>query len=62
MSADGTNFTSTALQPIALGDGFHCSDMTLANAEADETIAAIQTQGLAAMKDWLSGWEVPGAR
>ncbi|KAI0725259.1 peptidase S28 [Fomitopsis betulina] len=59
VSADGTSFPSTALQPITLGDGFHCSDLSLANAEVDKTIAAIQAIGLASMKDWLTVWEAP---
>lgn len=62
VSADGTNFTSTAMQPIALGDGFHVSDLYAVNGEADPTIASVQAQGLAAMKDWLADWEAPQKR
>lgn len=56
-SADGTNFTSTSWEPIAIGDGFHCSDLLTENALVDETVAAVQTEGLASMKEWLAGWE-----
>lgn len=55
ISADGTNFTSTASQPIAVGDGYHCSDLYALNAE-DPTIASVQDQGLAAMHGWLEEW------
>ncbi|KAH9839143.1 peptidase S28 [Rhodofomes roseus] len=62
VSADGTNFQSTDMQPIAVGDGFHCSDLIIANGEADSTVAAVQQQGLAAMKSWLEGWQAPSRR
>jgi len=59
ISADNTSFPSTFQQPIAVGDGFHCSDLYTENAQVDATIAAVQTQGLAAMKIWLEGWVPP---
>ena len=60
-SADGTNFQSTPWEPIAISDGFHCSDLLTRNAQVDETVAAVQTQALASMKEWLAGWE-PSSR
>ncbi|KAH9917352.1 serine carboxypeptidase S28-domain-containing protein [Fomitopsis serialis] len=42
VSADGTACQSTAMQPIVMGDGYHCSDMDAANGEVDSTIAAVQ--------------------
>ncbi|KAF8969331.1 serine carboxypeptidase S28-domain-containing protein [Flammula alnicola] len=56
VSADGLNVQSTASQPIAVGDGFHCSDLG-ASAAIDPTIAAVQTKALASMKTWLAAWK-----
>ncbi|KAL6309641.1 peptidase S28 [Sparassis latifolia] len=61
VSADGTNFKSTQSQRIAVGDGFHCSDLLTASGQVDATIAAVQEQVLAAMAEWLVGYE-PSAR
>ena len=61
MSADGHSLQSTALQPIAVGDGFHCSDLIMANGAVDSTVAAVQKQGLAAIGGWLKG-SVPSRR
>ncbi|PPQ74362.1 hypothetical protein CVT24_000656 [Panaeolus cyanescens] len=44
-------------QSIGLGDGFHCSDMSLASAQADPTIAAVQAQALQFMKTTLGKWK-----
>ncbi|PCH36001.1 peptidase S28 [Wolfiporia cocos MD-104 SS10] len=59
ISADGTHFASTAQQPIAVGDGFHCSDLYTINAQVDPTIEAVQQEGLAAMAGWLEEWTAP---
>ncbi|TFK43800.1 serine carboxypeptidase S28-domain-containing protein [Crucibulum laeve] len=56
ISAEGRNAQSTSLQPIALGDGFHCSDLGT-SANVDPTIAAVQTKALASMKTWLATWK-----
>ncbi|KAI0047352.1 peptidase S28 [Auriscalpium vulgare] len=45
---------STAQQPIAVGDGFHCSDLITGNGAVDKTVLAVQNQGLAAIKGWLA--------
>lgn len=58
VSADGTDFSSTSMQSIAVGDGFHCSDYYAQNAQ-DPTIAAVQNKGLAAIQEWLSSWTPP---
>ena len=55
MSADGALIQSTTSQPIAVGDGFHCSDLSAASA-IDPTIAAVQAKALASMKQWLQTW------
>jgi len=57
VSADGLFHPSTPWQPIAEGNGYHCSDLLTENAEVDATVAAVQAEGLAAMKVWLAGWE-----
>ncbi|KAF9057889.1 peptidase S28 [Panaeolus papilionaceus] len=47
-------------QHIGLGGGFHCSDMSLASAQADPTIAAVQAQALQFMKATLASWKPTG--
>ncbi|ESK95132.1 hypothetical protein Moror_13864 [Moniliophthora roreri MCA 2997] len=56
VSAQGLNVPSTERMPIAVGDGFHCSDLSVARAAVDPTIAAVQKQALASMKIWLAEW------
>lgn len=53
LSADGMHFESTPHQPIALGNGFHCSDMASSNGDVDPSIKAVQVQALASMHEWL---------
>ncbi|KAF9818113.1 hypothetical protein IEO21_02955 [Rhodonia placenta] len=59
VSADGRGNRSTPRQPIAVGDGFHCSEMYTANAEVDPTIALVQAEGRKAMHKWLKSWKAP---
>lgn len=47
---------STDDQPIAIGDGFHCSDLSAAAGMVDETIAAVQKEALKDIGAWLSEW------
>ena len=61
MSAQGRHTISTALQPVAMSDGFHASDMYSASA-IDPTVAAVQMQALASMKEWLATWEPAASR
>lgn len=56
LSADGMHFESTPHQPIALGNGFHCSDMASSNGDVDPSIKAVQVQALASMHEWLRGF------
>ncbi|KAH8094951.1 serine carboxypeptidase S28-domain-containing protein [Cristinia sonorae] len=55
VSAKGLNIRSTPQQRIMLSQGFHCTDMSTANAAADTTgtIRAVQIQALADMNRWL---------
>ncbi|KAI0063287.1 peptidase S28 [Artomyces pyxidatus] len=57
LSAPSLTIASTAQQPIALSNGFHCSDLLTYSGEVDSTILAVQKQGLAAIKGWLAGWK-----
>ncbi|EKM56517.1 uncharacterized protein PHACADRAFT_183166 [Phanerochaete carnosa HHB-10118-sp] len=57
VSSPDTFVPSTAEQPIALSDGFHCSDLVTANGEADATVKAVQQQGLQAIHGWLQGFK-----
>lgn len=52
---------STSSQPIAISDGFHCSDLITDNGAVDSTVLAVQKQGLATIKNWLRG-SVPSRR
>ena len=47
--------------PIAVSDGFHCSDLGTANGVADETVGRVQREALAKMQAWLAEWE-PSSR
>ncbi|KII94870.1 hypothetical protein PLICRDRAFT_195043 [Plicaturopsis crispa FD-325 SS-3] len=61
LSADNQTIPSTSLQTIAVGDGFHCSDLSTESGAIDKTILAVQTEALAKMKEWLATWSKPGA-
>ena len=60
VSSDFHTRQSTDLQPIALSDGFHCSDLISASG-VDPTILAIQQEALSKIKEWLSAWTPPSA-
>lgn len=57
VSADGTHFKSTPEQPIAMGNGFHASDLVTRNGDEDPTIKAVQEHVLRSMHIWLQGFE-----
>ncbi len=40
--------------PIAVGDGFHCSDLITSSGTVDSTVRAVQVKALGFMKEWLS--------
>ncbi|TBU33004.1 peptidase S28, partial [Dichomitus squalens] len=56
-AADGTHFPSTSQQPLAISDGFHCSDLSTANGKVDETVLSVQQQALKAIGPWLAAWK-----
>ncbi|GJE96313.1 serine carboxypeptidase S28-domain-containing protein [Phanerochaete sordida] len=57
VSADGATTRSTNEQPIAVGDGFHCSDLITENGSVDPTVLAVQQRSLTFMKTWLEGFK-----
>lgn len=57
VSAQNRTVDSTSTQPVAMGDGFHCSDLATASGAADPTILAVQQAGLSNMKTWLATWK-----
>ncbi|KAI0645171.1 peptidase S28 [Trametes meyenii] len=57
VAADGLHFRSTPEQPLALSDGFHCSDLRTANAVVDPTVNAVQQQALKAIAGWVAEWK-----
>jgi hypothetical protein len=61
VSSPLTNRTSTAQNPITIGDGFHASDLFTANAAVDASIAAQQAEALKTFAAWLQEW-TPSAK
>ncbi|KAG6839817.1 hypothetical protein C0991_011337 [Blastosporella zonata] len=57
VSAAGITVTSTASQPIEVGDGFHCSDLITSRGTVDPTIRAVQVKALSFMQTWLATWK-----
>ncbi len=57
VSADGTHFPSTPSQPIAVSNGFHCSDLIVLAGEDDPTVLAVQKRALVSMKTWLADFK-----
>ncbi|THH17760.1 hypothetical protein EW146_g3119 [Bondarzewia mesenterica] len=56
VSADGLYVPSTASQPIAVGDGYHCSDLKSAAGEVDATVKKVQDEALQSIHAWLADW------
>ena len=56
LSADNTNFESTPERPIALSDGFHCSDMISYFGDLDPSIRNVQNQALNSISQRLADW------
>lgn len=59
VSADGVNVQGTDSQPVAIGDGFHCSDLSIASGAVDSTIKTVQDKWFATIPGWLAEW-TPG--
>ena len=56
MSADGSTAISTASQPIAVSDGFHCSDLLVREGAASAKIQSVQDQAVQYMAQWIAEW------
>ncbi|PPQ68264.1 hypothetical protein CVT26_006180 [Gymnopilus dilepis] len=61
VSSADVNVPSTKEQPIHVGDGFHCSDLSTASAAIDPTIQSVQQAALSSMKTWLKAWKPKGS-
>ena len=61
MSADGINRQSTDTQPIAISDGFHCSDLRTNNA-IDPTVKAVQDLANQYFTKWHGEWHVQNGK
>ncbi|KAI0065544.1 peptidase S28 [Artomyces pyxidatus] len=57
VSSPLVSVASTAQQPIAVGNGYHCSDLLMYSGVADPTVAAVQKAGLGYIKGWLAEWK-----
>ncbi|KAG6330296.1 hypothetical protein ID866_8793 [Astraeus odoratus] len=56
VSSEFVSKASTDMQPIYVGDGFHCSDMVTKSGVDDATIAEVQSAALRYMKTWLADY------
>ena len=61
VSSDFHTRIRTSSQPIAVSDGFHCSDLSTAASVVDPTILTVQQEALSKIKEWLSAWTPPSA-
>lgn len=62
VSSDFHTRQGTPTQPIAEGDGFHCSDLLTEEGTADPTVLAVQQLALRTFKGWLAEWKSPAAK
>ncbi|KAF8699317.1 Serine protease S28, partial [Rhizoctonia solani] len=63
MSSDFYPRKSTDLQPIAVSDGFHCSDLLTRFGASDKTVYDVQQLAIAYFTKWIKEWQDknPGA-
>ncbi|CAE6447253.1 unnamed protein product [Rhizoctonia solani] len=57
MSSDFYPRKSTELQPIAVSDGFHCSDLLTRFGAADKTVYDVQQLSIAYFTKWIKEWQ-----
>lgn len=57
VSSDFYNRKSTDLQPIAVSDGFHCSDLLTRFGAADKTVYDVQQLAIAYFTKWVKDWQ-----
>jgi hypothetical protein len=58
VNSDFHNRQSTDLQPIAVSDGFHCSDLLTRLGAVDPTVLSVQKLAVAYMTKWIKEWQV----
>ncbi|EJD52012.1 hypothetical protein AURDEDRAFT_142833 [Auricularia subglabra TFB-10046 SS5] len=56
MSTDFVTVKSTETQPIAVSDGFHCTDLIMSAGVSDPTVKQVQDLALAYMSQWIADW------
>lgn len=56
MSTDFINIASTERQPIAVSDGFHCTDLIISAGTTDTSVKQVQDLASAYMGKWLAEW------
>ncbi|KZW00377.1 hypothetical protein EXIGLDRAFT_639437 [Exidia glandulosa HHB12029] len=56
MSTDFVNIASTETQPIAMSDGFHCTDLIISAGTTDVTVKQVQDLASAYMGKWVAEW------
>jgi len=57
VSAPGVALKSTASQPIAVGEGYHCADLLTREGLANPAVLAVQNHGLASIQAWIAAWK-----
>ncbi|KAG6833973.1 hypothetical protein H0H93_012846 [Arthromyces matolae] len=57
VSSVDVSVPSTDSQPIAVGDGFHCSDLLTESGTVDSTVRAVQVKALSSMKEWIADYK-----
>ncbi|CAE6424059.1 unnamed protein product [Rhizoctonia solani] len=57
MSSDFYPRKSTELQPIAVSDGFHCSDLLTRFGASDKTVYDVQQLAIAYFTKWIKEWQ-----
>ncbi|KAI0352501.1 peptidase S28 [Trametes cingulata] len=57
VAAEGVSNTGSDMQPHLLGDGFHCSDMIMADGQVSPAIGAAQQKAIEYLGKWLADWK-----
>ena len=57
VAADGSTNLGSDLNPHLLGEGFHASDMSILEGEANPSVKEVQLKALQYLSLWLSEWK-----
>ncbi|KAH9886026.1 peptidase S28 [Cubamyces lactineus] len=57
VAADGSTNLGSDLNPHLLGEGFHASDMSILEGDANPSVRAVQLKTLQYLSQWLSEWK-----